>query len=202
MYTALHTLPIEFLVETSNVDSTKYRLVVKKKGNIDIVDTLDNYTIVDGIKRMTYLYTFTFGLGTYVFEFYTNYKDVNTYELVDTLAITKVPLDVSVYGLRKIYTTLDAVVCNVADIPTEFQNLVELDNRTSKTIEVGTSREVITTTIAGVISTVVKFNVKVKKGNNRLTARYVDALGNDVITKAGTVVKINNTTWLYGKGKI
>ena len=202
MYTALQTLPVEFLVETANTDKTKYRLVVKKKGNVDIIDTLANYVVQGDIKRMTYLYTFKFGLGTYVFEFYTNYKDVNTYELIDTIAITKVPLYVSVDGLRKIYTTLDEVVCNVPGIPTNFQRSVELDNRTSKSIEVGTNRQVTTMTIAGVTSTLVKFNVKVKKGNNRLTAKYVDALGNNVITKAGTVVKIDNITWLHSKGKI
>ena len=202
MYTALQTLPVEFLVETTNTDKTKYRLLVKKKGNVDIIDTLNNYVVQGDIKRMTYLYTFKFGLGTYVFEFYTNYKDVNTYELVDTLSITRVPLYVSIEGLRKIYTTLDTVVCNVSGIPTNFQRSVELDNRTSKSIEVGTNRQITTMTTAGVTSTLVKFNVKVKKGNNRLTAKYVDALGNNVIKKAGTVVKIDNITWLHGKGKI
>lgn len=203
MYTALNILPIEFMVTTTNTDASKYMLVVRKKGIEDKILTHNNFVIDDKYKRITYLYEFKYGTGTYTFELYSNYKDPLTYELVAKDSVIKVDLDTSLFGKKKVYTTAVNMFCNLIDIPKEYQGTVTLYSRTKNSIEVGTKIGIITLPLPfGSSISTVKFNIGVANGVNRVMSEYTDDVLGKIVNKVGTIVKIDSITWLHIKGKI
>ena len=203
MYTALSTLPIEFMVVTTNTESNNYMLVVKKKGIEDKIFTHDNFVIDDKHKRITYLYEFQHGTGTYTFELYSNYKDNLTYELAARDTIIKVDLETSLFSKKKVYTTAINMFCNLIDIPKKYQGTVTLYSRTSNSIEVGTKIGIINLPLPfnSSVSTV-KFNINVANGVNRVMSEYTDDVLGKIVKKVGTIVKIDSVSWLHIKGKI